>query len=186
MLGLCLVLVQNVNHSLSIFYFLFFCSEREYPNIFGHLTAVLVGIVGANFQGKTKTLIETHSLNMWSFLVTIGIYFYAFSADGNSRRRQENSSQFWELIAVVSGTASAFSLASTLLPQNVGDIILYNTLIFYGITLVVLLVYHYGRIFMDASRQRYKEILVPIFSDICNCFQINDTSLTEQPRRPQV
>lgn len=123
---------------------------------------------------------------MWTFLVTIGIYFYAFSADGNSRRRQENSSQFWELIAVVSGTASAFSLASTLLPQNVGDIILYNTLIFYGITLVVLLVYHYGRIFMDISRQRYNEILVPIFSDICNCFQINDTSLTEQARRPQV
>lgn len=41
------------------------------------------------------------------------------------------------------------------LPHKIGNIILYDAQIFYGIIIFMLIVCHYGRLFMNAFRQHY-------------------------------
>ena len=149
----------------------------SYPSIFGYLIPALIGIVGANVQGKTKPLLETHAINILSFLIATAIYCYAYSVDLKSRLRRENSSQFWCLVAVVSGSTSAISLISTFFPQsNTGHIILCAA----WIGTVIIVVYQYRTLFSEACRQLYSETLKPLCIDICNRFQANNTSSAGQ------
>lgn len=163
-----------------------FCSGRNlfssmsYPYIFGHLIGALVGIVGANVQGQTKSLLETHSTNICSFLIATAIYCYAYSADVKSRVHRENSSQFWWLVAVASGSVSAVSLVSTFVPRsNIGHIILYTAWIGAAIISVV---YHYGTLLMEASLKLYQKTLKPFCIDTCNRFQAYNASSIGQLR----
>ncbi|KAL9448585.1 hypothetical protein AB3S75_015963 [Citrus x aurantiifolia] len=90
-------------------------SSMLYQVIFAYLIPVLIGILGANTQGRTEPLFKTHTINMWGFIVAKAIYCFALAADIKSRLHQENSSQLSGLVAVVSGSVSAVSLVSTLL-----------------------------------------------------------------------
>ncbi|KAH9750828.1 WD REPEATS REGION domain-containing protein [Citrus sinensis] len=154
--------------------------SMSYPSIFGYLIPALIGIVGANVQGKTKPLLETHSINILSFLIATAIYCYAHSADLKSRLHLENSSQFWGLVAIVSGSNSAISLVSTFIPRsNIGHFILYTTWI--G-TAIIVVVFQYGTLFSEACRQLYNETLKPFCIGICNRFRANNTSSTGQLR----
>ena len=152
----------------------------SYPHIFGYLTAALIGIVGANVQGQTKSLLETHSINIWSFLIATAIYCYAHSADLKSRLHSENSSQSWALVAVVSGSISAVFLVSTFVPRSdIRHIILYTTWI---CAPIIIAVHQYWKSFTKACRQLYNETLKPFWINICNRFQANDTSSGGQQR----
>ena len=132
--------------------------------------------MGANVQGKTKPLLETHSINIWSFLIATAIYCYAHSEDLKSRLHRENPSQFWALIAVVSGSTSAIYLISTFIPRsNIGHIILYTAWV--G-TVIIVVVFQYGTLFSEACRQLYNETLKPFCIGICNRFRANNTSST--------
>ncbi|KAK9217431.1 hypothetical protein WN943_006058 [Citrus x changshan-huyou] len=160
--------------------------SNAYHNVFGYLIPALIGIVGANMQGTNERLLETHTTNVWSFLITTAIYCYAHLA------HQENSSQSWALVARVSGSVSAVSLASTFVPRSdIGHIILYTAWLCSSIIIVV---HQYGARFTEACRQLYNETLKPFCSqlynetlkpfciNICSRFQSNDTSSAGQQR----
>lgn len=154
----------------------YFCSEGNlvssmlYQVIFAYLIPVLIGILGANTQGRTEPLFKTHTINMWGFLVAKVIYCFALAADIKSRLHQENSSQLSGLVAVVSGSVSAVSLVSTFLPPSIGHIILYTSW-FCAATIIFL--YQYGILFMDACRRFYYDTLKLLFTRIWNWFQDN-------------
>ena len=139
----------------------------SYPNIFEYLIPALIGIVGANVQSKTKPLLKTHSINIWSFLIATTIYCYAHSANLKSRLHPENSFQFWGL-AVVSGSTSAISLISIFIPcSNIGHFIFHTAWI--GAAIIVV-VFQYGTLFSEACHQFYSETLKPFCIDMCNRF----------------
>lgn len=152
----------------------YFCSEGNlvssmlYQVIFAYLIPVLIGILGANAQGRTEPLFKTHTINMWGFLVAKVIYCFALAADIKSRLHRENSSQLSGLVAVVSGSVSAVSLVSTFLPSSIGHIILYTSW-FCAATVIVL--YQYGILLMDACRRFYYDTLKLLFTRIWNWFQ---------------
>ena len=152
----------------------------SYANIFGYLIPALIGIVGANMQDQTKPLLETHSTDIWSFRIATVLYCYAHSDDLRSRLHGENSSQLWSLVAIVLGSISAISLVFTFVQRsNIDHIILYTAWI--GTTIIVV-VYQYGMLFLEACRQLYNKTLKPFFIDICDRFQANKNSSTGQQR----
>ncbi|KAK9213922.1 hypothetical protein WN944_005908 [Citrus x changshan-huyou] len=159
-----------------LIYMVYFCSEVNlvssmlYQVIFAYLIPVLIGILGANTQGRTEPLFKTHTINMWGFIVAKVIYCFALAADIKSRLHRENSSQLSGLVAVVSGSVSAVSLISTFLPPSIGHIILYTSW-FFGATIVVL--YQYGTLLMDACRRFHYDTLMLPFTRIWNWFQVN-------------
>ena len=142
--------------------------------------------MGANVQGTIKPLIETHRVSLCVFLVAIIIHYIAFAADKTSQRNQANSSWFWGLTAVISGSLSAVALISTFFTHSVAEIICYITL---GGAAIIIVVYQYGRKFVVACRWLYRDILKPIFSKTLEWFQVNNNnniSSTEQEQLPPV
>lgn len=111
--------------------------------------------MAANVEGTNKPLFEKHGINMWAFLVGLGVYCFALVADINSRMHdhQANSS----VIAVVSGSLSTVSLISTLAPQVIGYIILCISWICAAIFIVV--VYEDGKLYKGARSWIYKNIM---------------------------
>lgn len=167
---------------------IFYSSEKyvssiSYNKIFGYLIPTLVTIVGANVQGTTKPLIETHKVSLCTFLLATNFYYIALAADYKCQRNQANSSQFWGLIAVIFGSLSAVSLISTFVPHSIGDTILY---IFWISAAIIITVHQYGRFFMDACHWLYQKILKPIFLSILNWYRANDDSIssTGRPQAP--
>lgn len=51
-----------------------------------------IGIEGANMQGQTEPLLETHSTDICAFLIATTVYYYAHSVDLKSQLHRENSS----------------------------------------------------------------------------------------------
>lgn len=159
---------------LTFFYIDVLCSEEilissmPYPAVFLHLIPALIGILGANVQGTTKPLFETHLQNMWASLIAIVLYCFALPAYMESRLRRANSFPLSGVMAITSGSLASVSLVSTFLPRTIGHIILYVAWLC-GISWVIM--YQYGRCFIDACRWLYHEILNPFFSSIRNWFQ---------------
>ena len=158
-----------------------FVSSMPYQFIFAYLIPVLVGILGANVQGTTQPIFKTHTLNMWSFLVSQAIYCFAFATDIKSLAQQENSTKRSGIIAITSGSLSAISLVSTFLQGSSGHIILYIS----WPCAVVIVVYHqYGRLFIGASLQLYHDTLKPIFTNIWNWFRASCLQLYHATLKP--
>ena len=189
----CLYLYAKVvvsgNHFLNNFWS--FCSNDNfvssisYPKVFGYLIPTLVSVVSVNVQGTTKPLMETHRVSLCVSLVAIIVHYVAFAADNISRRRQANSSQLWGLIAIIFGSLSAVSLVSTFFTQIIAEIICYIAL---SSSAIIMVVYQYGRKFMDACHWLYHRILKPFFCRILNWFQAhyNNVSSPKQQQRPGV
>lgn len=53
-----------------------------------------IGIEGANMQGQTEPLLETHSTDICAFLIATTVYYYAHSVDLKSQLHRETSSLF--------------------------------------------------------------------------------------------
>ena len=108
------------------------------------------------------------------------VYCYALSADLRSRLRGENSSQLWSLVAIVLGSIPAISLVFKFVQRsNIDHIILYTTWI---VTTIIVVVYQYGMLLLEACHQLYNKTLKPFFIDICDRFQANKNSSTGQQR----
>ncbi|XP_024957638.2 uncharacterized protein LOC112499238 [Citrus sinensis] len=137
-------------------------------NIFGYLTPTIAAVVDASIQGIAQPLKETHRVSLCVFLGAIIIHYIAFAADKMSQRNQANPSQFWGLIAIISGSLSTISLASTFFTYTVAEIICYIAL---GCAAIIIVVYQYGSRFMDACRWIYDDILGPFFSKTLKKFQ---------------
>lgn len=120
--------------------------------------------MAANVEGTNKPLFEKHGINMWAFLVGLGVYCFALVADINSRMHdhQANSS----VIAVVSGSLSTVSLVSTLVPQVIGYIILCISWICAAIFIVV--VYEDGKLYKGARSWIYKNVMESVLTHIRN------------------
>lgn len=120
--------------------------------------------MAANVEGTNKPLFEKHGINMWAFLVGLGVYCFALVADINSRMHdhQANSS----VIAVVSGSLSTVSLVSTLVPQVIGYIILCISWICTAIFIVV--VYEDGKLYKGARSWIYKNVKESVLIHIRN------------------
>ncbi|KAJ4717540.1 hypothetical protein OWV82_012401 [Melia azedarach] len=143
----------------------------QYPQVFGYLIPVLVGILGASVQGSSKPLFETNIQNMWTFFIASVLYCCALAADYSSRERRTNSSsKIWSVIAVVSGSLSSVSVISIFLPHSISCIILYAAWISGAI---IILVYQYGGLVKNASCWLYHEILRKISSNIWNGLRAN-------------
>ena len=138
--------------------------------------------MGVNVQGTTKPLMETHRVSLCVLLVAIIIHYIAYAADKKSQRNQANPLQFWGLIAVISGSLSIVSLVSTFFTGSVAEIICYIAL---GSAAVIILVYKYGSMFMDACRQIY-HVILPFFSKTLKWFRDINIYSTEQKQRPVV
>ena len=141
--------------------------------------------MGANVQGTTKPLMETHKVSLCVSPVAIIVHYIAFAADNMSQRYQANSSQLWGFIAVIFGSLSVVSLVSTFFTQSIAKIICYIAL---SCTAIILVVYQYGRKLMAACHWLYHKILRPLFSKISNWFQAHcyNFSSIEQQQRPAV
>lgn len=156
--------------------FWWFCSDGNfistipYPKLFGYLIPTLAAIVGASVQGRTKPLTETHRVSLCVCLAAIIVHYIAFTADKKSQCNQANSSQFWGLIAVISGSLSAVALISTFFTHSAAEIICY---IAFGCAALIILVYQNGSMLMDACRWMYHEILRPFFFNTLDWLQAN-------------
>ena len=141
--------------------------------------------MGANVQGTSKPLTETHRVSLCVSLVAIIIHYIAFAADNMPRRYQANSSQLCGLIAVIFGSLSIVSLVSIFFTQLIAEIICYIAL---SCTAVIIVVYQYGRKLMNTCHWLYQEILRPFFCNILNWFQAhhNNFSSMEQEQRSSV
>ena len=124
--------------------------------------------MGASIQGIAQPLKETHRVSLCVFLVAIIAHYIAFASEKVSQRNQANPSQLWGLIAIISGSLSTVSLASTFFTHSVAEIICYIAL---GCTAIIIVVYQYGSMFMDACRLIYDDILGPFFSKILKKFR---------------
>ena len=150
-------------------------SSIPYPKVFGYLIPTLAAVVGANVQGTTKPLINTHRVSLCVFLVAIIIHYIAFAADKMSQRNQANFSQVWGLTAVTSGSLSAVALISTFCINSVAEIICYIAL---SCAVIIIVVYQCGRKFVVTCRRLYHDILRPIFSKTLEWFQANNNNIS--------
>lgn len=154
--------------------------------MFGYLIPTLAAVVGANVQGTSKPLIETHRVSLCAFLVATIFYCIALAADYKSQHNQAKSSQFCGLIAVISGSLSAISLISTFFTNSIAEILLYNA---WSCAAIIIVVYQYGRKFMVACHWLYEEILRPFFCNTLYWLQANiknKISSIEQQQLPAV
>ncbi|KAI9157669.1 hypothetical protein LWI28_026019 [Acer negundo] len=69
----------------------------------------LIGVLQVNIEGKDKFPFETHPAQMWVFVFSSVIYFYA--------------AQLSVPMAIISGSLSSVSLLSVLLPRLLGALI---------------------------------------------------------------
>lgn len=71
-----------------------FISSTPYLKVFGYLNPTIAAVVGANMQGTTKPLMETHRVSLCVFLAAIIVHYIAYAAHEMSQCNQANPSKF--------------------------------------------------------------------------------------------
>ncbi|XP_052298453.1 uncharacterized protein LOC127902701 isoform X1 [Citrus sinensis] len=144
-------------------------STIPHLKVFGYLIATIAAVLGASVEGIAQPLKETHRVCLYVFLVAVIVQCIAFVA----QRNQANHSHFWGLIAVICGSLSAVSLIAAFFTHSVAEIICYIAL---GCAAIIIVVYQYGSMFINACRR--------IYDDILGWFPPINIYSTEQQQRP--
>ncbi|KAK2650696.1 hypothetical protein Ddye_018185 [Dipteronia dyeriana] len=95
-----------------------FFSKMPYHAVFGYLNPLLVAVLQVNNYS-----FETHTANLWVFVLATLIYCFAFIADIKSQFYNPSYAPLSTLVAVISGSLSSVSLISVFLPDLPGLLI---------------------------------------------------------------
>lgn len=98
--------------------------------LFAYLNPLLIGILQVHCQATNKSPFETHSANLWAFLLATLVYCFTLTANTKPQHCKTNFTEPFNNVALISGSFSSVSLVAVFLPRYHGMIL--AVFIFWG------------------------------------------------------